>query len=426
MCRPKGRRLLLFESLDSMVRSWGAVGTREFFMRCCPLLLDAGAIAYWTMSARDTPAVVQETVRAVANCMLHVDERSVRMVKAEGRNGAVRGAVLHWHEQAGRPVLAPPEVVGRITARCAAVRSARNLSQHDLGGLAGVTASAISQAERAERGLLAGDAGEAERRAGRHDRRPAARGRRRGVYRLGRRTDDPQARLRAHADAARRRRLRRAVDLVHLGARGPPRRRPSATGRRRSSPSPAAWSRSRSRTKPRRSARRGPRRRQRADPGMARPRPGRGDDVLDRVTRIQAVTRLSACRARAARLVQLLGLEAVRPARARSAPPGSRSGWSRRGTPRARSPAYASLRGHHGRGRDVHDVAPALLVLDRRDGVDHVAVPPHGVAGLHVGDAGDGLARAAGATARDGEGLVGADAAHLVVGDVVEQRRSIR
>ena len=90
ICRPKGRRLFLFESLDSMVRSWGAAGTREFFARCCPLLLDAGAISYWTMSARDTPACCRETVHAVAHCMLHVDERSVRVVRrraATARSG---------------------------------------------------------------------------------------------------------------------------------------------------------------------------------------------------------------------------------------------------------------------------------------------------------------------------------------------------
>jgi transcriptional regulator with XRE-family HTH domain len=190
ICKARGRRLFLFESLDSMVRSWGVVDTREFFTRCCPLLLDAGAVAYWTMSARDVPAVIQETVHAVANCVLHVDERSVRVVKAEGRNGTVRGSVLHWHEQAGRPVLAPPEIVGRVAGSLRAVRRARSLSQHDLGDLAGVTASAISQAERAERGLSLATL----------VRLSAAldvtiddllRGADAGVYRLGRRTDDP-------------------------------------------------------------------------------------------------------------------------------------------------------------------------------------------------------------------------------------------
>ena len=44
-----------------------------------------------------------------------------------------------------------------------------------------------------------------------------------------------------------------------------------------------------------------------------------------------------------------------------------------------------------GRGRDVHDVSPALLVLHGGNAVDHVAVPPDGVAGLDVGDAGQRL-----------------------------------
>src|SRR5580658_1460182 len=43
--------------------------------------------------------------------------------------------------------------------------------------------------------------------------------------------------------------------------------------------------------------------------------------------------------------------------------------------------------GAPGGGRDVHDVAPAPLVADRGDRVDHVAVPPDGVARADVGDA---------------------------------------
>src|SRR3954467_14988706 len=40
-----------------------------------------------------------------------------------------------------------------------------------------------------------------------------------------------------------------------------------------------------------------------------------------------------------------------------------------------------------GCGGDVHDVAPALLVLHGGDRVDHVAVPPDGVTGPDVRDA---------------------------------------
>jgi hypothetical protein len=55
LCQPPSRRLLLFESLDGMVGAWGANSTRGFFARCCPLLLEVGAIAYWTMSAAGRP-----------------------------------------------------------------------------------------------------------------------------------------------------------------------------------------------------------------------------------------------------------------------------------------------------------------------------------------------------------------------------------
>jgi transcriptional regulator with XRE-family HTH domain len=200
-----------------MVRSWGAAGTREFFARCCPLLLELAAIAYWTMSARDTPAPVQDTVQAVTQCVLRVDERSVRVAKAEGRDDAVRGSVLHWHEEDGRAVLTPAEITGRVAASLRAVRRSRSLSQHELGDLAGVTASAISQVERAERGLslttlvrLSGALGVTID--------DLLRGEDSGAYRIGRRTDDPQygsegSTLLGGPDADLR------IDLVHLGAR---------------------------------------------------------------------------------------------------------------------------------------------------------------------------------------------------------------
>lgn len=152
-CHSPGRRLLLFASLDDMIRVWGANATRGLFARCCPFLLEAGAIAYWAMSVRDTPATVRDTVASVTQCILRVDERSLRVVKAEGRDEGVVGTVLHWHEEAGYPVLEEASVAGRVAASLRSLRRSRNLSQQDLAQLAGVTPSAISQAERAERGL---------------------------------------------------------------------------------------------------------------------------------------------------------------------------------------------------------------------------------------------------------------------------------
>jgi transcriptional regulator with XRE-family HTH domain len=217
-CHPRGRRLLLFESLDTMVRSWGVSSTREFLARCCPLLLEAGAVAYWTMSARATPSTVQDTVHAVTQCVLRVDERSIRVIKADGRDGRARGSMLHWHDDAGRPVLAPPEIADRVAASLRAVRRTRSLSQHDLGDLAGVTASAISQVERAERGLSLATLTRLSAALGLTV-DDLLRGEDPCSYRIGRRTGDPQRgldgtlTLLGGTDADLR------IDLVHLDAR---------------------------------------------------------------------------------------------------------------------------------------------------------------------------------------------------------------
>ena len=218
LCQPRGRRLLLFGSLDGMVHSWGANSTREFFARCCPLLLEVGAIAYWSMSARETPTFVQDAVQAVTQCVLRVDERSIRVAKAEGRDDAVRGSVLQWHVQHGQPVLAPAEIVGRVAVSLRTVRRARKLSQHDLGDLAGVTASAISQVERAERGLSLTTLVRLSAALG-VTLDDLLRGEDPGVYRIGRRTDDPQRGFEHTITLLGGAGSDLRIDLVHVGAR---------------------------------------------------------------------------------------------------------------------------------------------------------------------------------------------------------------
>ena len=218
ICHPPGRRLLLFDSLDNMVAAWGASSTRAFFARCCPLLLEVGAIAYWSMSARATPSTVRETVEAVTQCVLRVDERSVRVAKAEGRDEGARGSVLHWHETDGAPVLALAELVGRVAASLREVRRSRELSQQDLAGLAGVTASAISQAEREERSLSLATLVRLSTALGvtiddlLHGEDP-------DLYRIGRRTEDPQRGLERTLTLLGGNDADLRVDLVHLGVR---------------------------------------------------------------------------------------------------------------------------------------------------------------------------------------------------------------
>ncbi len=217
-CQPHGRRLLLFESLDSMVLAWGASGTRGFFSRCCPMLLELGAIAYWSMSARTIPATVRDTVEAVTQCVLQVDERSVRVAKAEARGDGVKGSVLHWHEEGGRVALAPAELVGKVAASLRAVRRARGISQQELAQLAGVTASAMSQAERAERGLSLATLVRLSSALG-CTLDDLLRGEDPELYRIGRRDEDPYGSSEPITNLLGDAGSDLRIDLVHLHAR---------------------------------------------------------------------------------------------------------------------------------------------------------------------------------------------------------------
>ena len=191
VCHAPGRRLLLFDSLDKMVAAWGATATRGFFARCCPLLLETSAIAYWTMTALETPQAVRDTVTAVTQCILHVDDRGVRVTKAEGRDDRVAGSVLHWHQEGEDRVLEAASITGRVAASLKSLRRARDLSQHELAKLAGVTPSAISQAERAERGLSLTTMARLSDALG-ITIDDLLRGEDARVYRIGRRMEDPQ------------------------------------------------------------------------------------------------------------------------------------------------------------------------------------------------------------------------------------------
>jgi transcriptional regulator with XRE-family HTH domain len=164
------------------------------------------------------PATVRDTVESVTQCVLRVYERSVRVIKAEGRDDGARGSVLHWHEEHGIPVLAPAELVGRVAASLRAVRRSRELSQQDLAGLAGVTASPISQAERAERGLSLATLVRLSAALGItiddlvHGEDP-------DVYRIGRRTEDPQRGRERAITLLGGEDSDLHVDLVYLGPR---------------------------------------------------------------------------------------------------------------------------------------------------------------------------------------------------------------
>jgi transcriptional regulator with XRE-family HTH domain len=182
------------------------------------MLLELGAIAYWSMNLREVPAVLRDTVEGVTQCVLRVDEHSVRVAKAEGRDESIRGSLLHWRMTNGRPVLEPTGVVGRVAASLRAVRRSRAITQTELAKLAGVTASAISQAERGERSLSLATLVRLSAALG-MTLDDLLRGEDPSSYRIGRRVEDP------HRGPERISTLLGAsgtdlrIDLVHLCAR---------------------------------------------------------------------------------------------------------------------------------------------------------------------------------------------------------------
>jgi len=152
-CTGAPRQLLLFDSLEAMSERWGRVTAGRFFSRGCPLLLGLGAIAYWSLpAARHTP-VLRREIEGITQCVLDVGDGRLRIAKAEGRPPGVEGSVFRYALEDGVPVLEAAPAAARLGAALRSLRIARHLSQAELARLAGVSASAISQAERGRRGL---------------------------------------------------------------------------------------------------------------------------------------------------------------------------------------------------------------------------------------------------------------------------------
>lgn len=138
---------------DSLAARWGRSRAVAFYLRCCPRLFELGAVAYWRMSSAAVGSAGLERVRQVAQCVLELGPRRLRIVKAEGRPTVVAGSLFEWSPDDAMPTLTPEPTLGRLGRGLDRIRSERNLTQADLARLAGVTPSAISQAETGHRGL---------------------------------------------------------------------------------------------------------------------------------------------------------------------------------------------------------------------------------------------------------------------------------
>src|SRR5919199_2130056 len=152
-CDAAPRSLLLFDPLDAMAARWGTDTARAFFVRCCPHLLEVGAIAYWAVGHGAALAPLRREIAEVTQCVFSVSDGRLRIAKAEARGPGVEGSVFRTRIEDGRPALEAAPAAARVGTALRAVRMQRHLSQSDLARLLGISPIAVSQAERGRRGL---------------------------------------------------------------------------------------------------------------------------------------------------------------------------------------------------------------------------------------------------------------------------------
>ncbi|HEX2062807.1 MAG TPA: XRE family transcriptional regulator, partial [Acidimicrobiales bacterium] len=144
---------VVVEDLHGLARRWDRDRALAFFSRVCPMLFDLGAVAYWRAPRRELGGAFLEKITKVTQCVLEVGGDHLRVIKAEGRPAAVHGQLLQLTVDGDTVRLRNERALGRLAQGLQRLRRERNLSQGELARLAGVTASAISQAEAGRRGL---------------------------------------------------------------------------------------------------------------------------------------------------------------------------------------------------------------------------------------------------------------------------------
>jgi transcriptional regulator with XRE-family HTH domain len=143
----------VFEGLDVFARRQGAPRALGLFTRTCPQLFDLGSIAYWRAPTRVLGAAFIESLRRVTQCVIQLERGNLRVLKAEGHRAQVEGQLVKVERGDGPPRLSAERSLGRLAHALRRIREQRHLTQAELANLAGVSPSAISQAEAAQRGL---------------------------------------------------------------------------------------------------------------------------------------------------------------------------------------------------------------------------------------------------------------------------------
>lgn len=146
--------LVLVDDLGETLDRWDADDAYRFFARTCPPLLRIGAVAYWTLGGATVGSMLRDRVAGLTQCVLSLGSERLVVIKAEGRPPKVVGTALRYDadDRAGLTVEDAPSAV-QLAAGLSALRAQRGMTQSELARIVGVTPSAISQAERGQRGL---------------------------------------------------------------------------------------------------------------------------------------------------------------------------------------------------------------------------------------------------------------------------------
>jgi transcriptional regulator with XRE-family HTH domain len=144
---------MVLDGLDVFARRWGHKKALGFFSRVCPRLFDLGSVAYWRGSRAELGSRFLEGVGKVTQCVLEVNRDHLRVVKAEGRGAGLQGRLVRLRMSDGAIHLENERALGRLGEGLRRLRTERHLGQGELARLAGVSPSAISQAEAGHRGL---------------------------------------------------------------------------------------------------------------------------------------------------------------------------------------------------------------------------------------------------------------------------------
>jgi transcriptional regulator with XRE-family HTH domain len=149
----QGASRIVIDGLASFAQQWGTDRAIAFFKRLCPRLFDLGAIAYWRVPRAAVGNAGIEEIRKVTQCVFEIDDKHLRIIKAEGHSALVQGSLFRVSRDEGAIQLRAERALGRLAAGLRRIRIERGLNQADLAGLAQVSPSAISQVEAGQRGL---------------------------------------------------------------------------------------------------------------------------------------------------------------------------------------------------------------------------------------------------------------------------------